>query len=123
MAEGNIFLDKRAHTRILVKLPITFNVLTGKSKDLDLMEEEGNLKNAESWDTSIGGMYLISDQKLEPATQLALKIHVPQTKEHLKVLAEVVWSDGSGAGLKFIAMKEATVKALENFIKGISEKP
>ncbi len=120
MAEGNIFLDKRAHSRILVKLPISFNVLNEKSKVAGEKELGNTQRDAESWDTSLGGMYLISKESLKPGDHLSLKIPIPKKGSSLKVLADVVWADHSGAGLRFVAMKEADVQTLEGLLKDLS---
>jgi len=121
MAEGKIFLDQRAHSRMLVKLPVTFNILAEKSKGADSREYRENQRNAESWDTSLGGMYLVSGQDLKPGDHLSLKFSLPQSSGPLKVLADVVWADGTGAGLRFVAMKDADIQTLEAFLNKLSE--
>ncbi len=120
MAEGNMFLDKRAHSRVLVKLPITFKVVDEKLKDKALHSMGEHQRDAESWDTSLGGMYIISNESLKPRDRLNLKIFLPKSENPLVVLADVVWADRSGAGLRFVAMKEEVIRVLEAYLKDLS---
>ncbi len=120
MAEGNVFLDKRAHSRVLVKLPVTFKVLDEKLNDKARHSMGEPQRDAESWDTSLGGMYIISKEPLKSKDHLSLKISLPKSENPLIVLADVVWADKSGAGLRFVAMKEEDVQLLEAYLKDLS---
>ena len=120
MVKGNIFLDKRSHYRMLVKLPITFEVLSEQEKGKSLLEGDKVQWTAESWDASLGGMYIISNELLKPSDRLTLKMTLPHVENPLGILAEVVWADRSGAGLRFVSMSDADVQTLEQFLKGIT---
>jgi Tfp pilus assembly protein PilZ len=104
---------------MLVKLPIHYEILTEKTKEKIVSEGEEILWNAESWDASLGGMYIISDKLLKTTDQLNLKITLPHTDNPLRILAEVVWVDRSGAGLRFISMKAEDIQDLERFLNSI----
>jgi hypothetical protein len=118
--EGKMFLDKRAHNRILVKLPVSFKVLDEKRKDKSLRNRGDFHRDAESWDTSLGGMYLVSEEPLRSGEHLSLKISIPHKDGGLTVLADVVWADDSGAGLRFIGMKDEEIRSLEDHLKSLS---
>jgi hypothetical protein len=122
MTEGKMFLEKRVHSRLLVKFFISYKIINAKEAwDKNSQERSGNHRAAESWDASLGGMYIISDGTLKPGDHLELKISVPQGEKSLKATADVVWVDHSGAGLRFVAMKEEDVKTLEKFLNGLSK--
>ncbi len=122
MTEGTIFLDKRAHSRFLVKIPVTFKVLDEKHKDQAIREIGDESRDAHSLDTSLGGMYIVSDKALKPNHHLSLKIAMPPPDDSLTILADVVWADAKGAGLRFLAMKEEEVRLLEAFLKRLQGK-
>lgn len=121
MTDGKMFLEKRVHSRLLVKFSISYKILNAKeAEDRNNQERPEDHRSAESWDASLGGMYIISEGTLKPGDHLELKVSVPQGEKSLKALADVVWADHSGAGLRFVAMKEDEIKTLESFLNGLS---
>lgn len=122
MTEGKMFLEKRVHSRLLVKFPISYKILNAKeAEDRNSQERPEDHRAAESWDASLGGMYIISKESLKSGDHLEIKISMPQGEKSLKSLADVVWVDHSGAGLRFVAMKGEDVKTLESFLNGLSQ--
>jgi hypothetical protein len=122
MAKGNIFLDKRAHDRILVRLPITFKVMDESTQEKEPQDGGKIQRDAQILDASLGGMYIISEEALKPGDHLNLKLFLHPKEDHLKILADVVWVDHSGAGLRFVAMEQEDVNKLESYLKGLSPK-
>jgi hypothetical protein len=119
MAKGKMFLNKRIHPRMLVKLPITFDVLDEKAMG-DKSSEWGKAHlSAEGLNASLDGMYIVSDETLKPGDHVSLEINLPKNGNSLKVLTNVVWSDKSGAGLNFVAMTEEDIKTLENYLNNL----
>jgi hypothetical protein len=121
MTEGNIFMEKRAHSRFLVRIPVTYRLLDEKHKNKAVEKIGEESGQAHSMDSSLGGMYIVSEKALKSGDHLKLTINLPEPGAHLTLLTDVVWADGKGAGLRFLAMKEEEVKILETFLKKIQK--
>jgi len=122
MPEGNLFLDKRAHPRVPVKIPIQFRLMEDHKEITNIKDMGSKTKAGQTLDTSMGGMFVVADQNLSIGDILSLKITIPPKTMALSAFAEVVWANATGAGLHFLAMKEEDVAELENYLKGVTDK-
>ncbi len=121
MTEGTIFVEKRAHSRLLVKFHVTYQLLDEKHKNEAVKKIGTDPKVAQTVDAGLGGMYIVSEEALKLGNHLRLKVDLPPPEAPLTLLADVVWADGKGAGLRFLAMKEAEVKILEAFLEKLQK--
>lgn len=121
MTEGTIFVEKRAHSRLLVKFPVTFQLLDEKHKNEAVQKIGTDPKDAHTVDAGLGGMYIVSEESLKIGNHLNVKVVLPPPEAPLTLLADVVWADGKGAGLRFLAMKEEEIKILEIFLEKLQK--
>ncbi len=116
MPEGEIFIEKRRHKRVVKKLKVFYRVL---SKD-ELDEAVNEKKVVESSDISISGIQLICDEKLSLEQVIRLDIIIEENKEPLTTFAEVRWIkfDESikkfRAGMEFLVVKEEHINIIKN---------
>ena len=120
MPKADLFLDKRAHSRIAVRIPISYRLLDDQEEIKNIKELGSKTKNAETMDTSLGGMYIVANQALKSGTLLSLKVSIPERMNPLSAFAEVAWANETGAGIHFLAMKEEDTKLLAEYLKKIS---
>ncbi len=120
MPEANLFLDKRLHSRVLVKIPVTFRLMDDH-KEITIVREMGTrVKTGQTMDTSLGGMYIVAETPLKTGDILSLKISIPGRTAPTTAFAEVMWSNATGAGIRFLAMKEEDIKLLEAFLESLA---
>jgi hypothetical protein len=120
MPEANLFLDKRAHPRVPVKIPVNYRVMEDNKEISNIRQLGERTKSAQTLDTSLGGMFVVAEQMLDMGAILSLKISIPGKTSALPAFAEVVWSNATGAGLHFLAMKEDDAQALDAYLQSLS---
>ncbi len=120
MPKADMFLDKRAHSRIPTKIPVSYRLMDDQEEIKNIRELGAKTKNAETLDTSLGGMYIVADQALKIGTLLSLKVSIPERMNPISAFAEVAWANETGAGIHFLAMKEEDLELLAAHLKKIS---
>ena len=123
MPEANLFVEKRAYPRTSVKLPVTYRLIeetkgAGKSKNLERKQGE---QKSHSLDLNLGGLYLVTEQFLDPESILRMEISLPKLSQVISVYARVVWSDETGGGLQFESMVEKDEIALKRYLSQVPE--
>jgi hypothetical protein len=116
MQDANLFIEKRAHPRVPVKIPVKYRLVEDLKGIQSIIEIRKTVTNTESLDLSLGGIYIVAEQKLEPGHILSLDIFLPKKERPLSAFAEVVWSKESGAGLHFMLLKNEDLVALTAFL-------
>ncbi len=64
MPDANIFLDKRAHTRVPARIPVSYRVMEDHKEISNIRELGTKTKVAQTQDTSLGGMFIVGDTRL-----------------------------------------------------------
>ncbi len=117
MPQANLFVEKREHPRVSVKIPITYYFA---EDNLDhIVQWRLQDQNAQALDLSLSGMHIVVDHKLLTGTVIRLDMTLPHKPEPLTLFAEVVWSNENGAGLHFIEMLLDDVEALKTYVTEI----
>ena len=78
-----------------------------------------------SGNISAGGMFLITSDPLPEKTKIALQFSLPENKDKIQVLAEVVWCREKderpglppGMGIQFLKIKARDRKKIERFVQ------
>src|ERR1019366_351860 len=110
MPEANLFLDKRLHSRVPVKIPVTFRLMDDHKEITNIREMATKVKTGQTMDTSLGGMYIVAETTMKTGDIISLKISIPERTAPTTAFAEVMWSNATGAGIRFLAMKDEDVK-------------
>jgi c-di-GMP-binding flagellar brake protein YcgR len=116
MPDANMFLEKRVHPRVSVKIPVKYRVIEDQKEIETVFERKKREQSSQTMDVSLGGLYLVADQVLNVGSILRLDITLPQNSHLISAFAEVVWSNETGGGLHFLAMKEEDVDSLKNYL-------
>ncbi len=122
MPEANLFVEKRAYPRVPVKLPVKYRLVDDMAGIQSILEMRKTETNTNTNDISLGGMYIVSDQKLTVGNILHLDITLPGKAKRLAAFGEVVWSKDSGAGLRFMMIKSEDLEALKSFMDETDKK-
>jgi c-di-GMP-binding flagellar brake protein YcgR len=122
MIEANLFTEKRTHPRIQVKIGIKFHVIDEQKEIESILERRKKEKDAKTMDISLGGMYVVSDHLLRMGNILKLDIPLSNDgkKSQLRAFAEVVWANETGAGLRFLTMKDSDTETLRTYLDKLS---
>jgi|SRR5581483_11177458 len=121
MPDANMFVEKRVHPRISVKIPVKFRVIEDQKEIETVFERRKKEQTTKTMDVSLGGLYIVADQLLNLGSILRLDISVPQKESLISAFAEVVWANDTGGGLHFLAMKEEDVEFLKNYLNKVSD--
>lgn len=119
MPQGKIKLskEKRLHKRFSVEIPVKYRVMNEQKEIESFLERLEKEKSAITKNASLGGMHIVTDHALKKGSILQIDIMIPGQERILKTFAEVVWSGGSGGGIRFLAMKEDELKFLKAYLE------
>ena len=121
MAEANLFVEKRVHPRISVKIPIKYYFAEVEEGAIEnIVEWRLQDKNGQTLDLSLSGMYFAVDQKLIINSVIRLEIPLSDESNLLPIYAEVVWVNEEGAGLHFIEMMDEDVECLKAYLAEVN---
>lgn len=81
------------------------------------------LKHSEGWiecvtkNISLGGMYLVTEERLDYGTEVSLEFFVPALKEDVAMEATVRWIKDDGMGVQFGPLRAREVWGLNQLFK------
>ncbi|HTC21310.1 MAG TPA: PilZ domain-containing protein [bacterium] len=116
MPEANMFMEKRIHPRVSIKIPVKFRVIEDQKELETVFERKKKEQTTRTMDVSLGGLYIVADQILNVGSILRLDVSLPEKSSLISAFAEVVWANETGGGLHFLAMKEDDVEFLKNYL-------
>ena len=116
MPEANMFVEKRIHPRISIKIPVKYRVIEDQKEIESVFERKKKEQTTRTMDVSLGGLYIVAEQVLNVGSILRLDISLPDRTSMISAFAEVVWSNETGGGLHFLAMKEDDVEYLKGYL-------
>ncbi len=123
MPEANMLVEKRVYPRVSINVPVNYQVIEDQNEIKEVLRGTGKDKNSHTLNVSLGGLYLVVDHILEKGRILRLGMSLPGISHLITAFAEVVWSNESDAGLRFLAIKEEDVEILNNcLLRTMSEK-
>ncbi len=117
MQDANLFLERRQFPRVQKAIPIRFRVIDDQKEIESLLDRKKRDQKAETIDLSEGGVYITAMDRLKIGCILRLDIQLAESPIPLSAFAEVVWSNETGAGLRFLAMKEEDAEKLKSYIE------
>ena len=120
MPEAKLFLEKRMYPRVSVNLSINYRLMQDEGELHNIEEWRKTSKDAQSVDLSLGGMFIAVDRSLPMGSLLRFDVAIPHQTTPLAIFAEVVWSNVTGAGLRFLMVKPEDLEALKKFIDATS---
>ncbi len=116
MPVTNSYVEKRIYPRVQVNLPVKYRVFETEMDLTTVLERKKITKTSHTLDVSLGGLFLKTDHALEVDPMLRLDISLPAVSHDISAFAEVVWSNPSGAGLHFAAIRNEDAETLKNFL-------
>lgn len=120
MPEANMFVEKRIHPRVSVKIPVKYRVIEDQKELETVFERKKREQTTRTMDVSLGGLYIVADQVLNIGSILRLDISLPERASLISAFAEVVWANETGGGLHFLAMKEDDAESLKFYLVNLS---
>ena len=114
--DANMFIEKRVHPRITLKIPVKYRVIEDRAEIKTVHERKLNEQTSHTFNVSLGGLYLVSDNVIDVGSILRMDITLPEISGVISVYAEVVWSNVTGAGLHFEAIKEEDLEVLKQYL-------
>ncbi len=120
MNEANVFVEKRVHPRLSVKIPVKYYLAQDEGEIEHIVEWRQQDKNAQTLDLSLSGMHIAIDQKFPVGSVIRFDMSLPDRPNGLTVFAEVIWANDEGAGLHFIEMLNEDVECLKAYMGGDS---
>ena len=120
MPEANMFVEKRIHPRVSVKIPVKYRIIEDQKELETVFERKKREQTTRTMDVSLGGLYIVADQVLNIGSILRLDISIPEKSSLISAFAEVVWANETGGGLHFLAMKEDDAESLKSYLVNVS---
>ena len=120
MPKAKMTMERRGTPRFTIKIPIKFRLEQNKKVLKKIEDWRQTEKNAYTLDMSMGGMRIAVDQPLTLGDVLQFDIYLLDKSNVVSVYANVVRSDKTSAGLKFLMMKDDEREALREFLGKIS---
>jgi c-di-GMP-binding flagellar brake protein YcgR len=117
MPEGSMFMERRRYPRVTVEIPVKYRLIDDQKELATVFDRKKKDTHTRSLDLSLGGIYITADQRLKVGTILRLEITVPEPSTLLSAFAEVIWSNDTGGGLHFLAMKDEDMECLKGYIE------
>ena len=121
MPEANMFMEKRIHPRVSIKIPVKYRVIEDQKELETVFERKKREQTTRTMDVSLGGLYIVADQILNIGSILRLDISFPEKSSLISAFAEVVWANETGGGLHFLAMKEDDAESLKTYLVNVSD--
>jgi c-di-GMP-binding flagellar brake protein YcgR len=124
MPEANMFVERRAHPRISVKVPVKYRLVQNQKEVASISKWREEEKHGQTLDISLGGMYVVMDQPLAKGDIIKSDITLPNRSNLMGVYAEVVWTNETGTGLHFLMIRDEDIEFLKAYLDQMaSDKP
>ena len=107
------YKEKRVHPRVLIKIPVKYRLIEDPQGSDSLSEMRKKEIDTLTKDVSLGGMHIVSEQRLNVGSILALHFILPQKPGNLSAFGEVVWAKDNAGGVHFIALKDGDMESLK----------
>jgi len=120
MPEGSMFMERRRFPRVTVEIPVKYRLIDDQKELESVFDRKKRDTHTRSLDLSLGGIYITADANLKVGTILRLEIAVPEPVTLISAFAEVVWSNDTGGGLHFLAMKDEDTQYLKSYLDKLS---
>lgn len=122
MPEAYLQKEKRVDPRISIKIPVIFRVIDDQEEIETLFERKRKEKHTHTLNISLGGMSIVAGEALKDQSILSLDILISGSEKILKAIAEVVWSNEMGGGIRFLTMNEDDIETLKDYLDKAASK-
>ncbi len=120
MPEAFLLKERRVHPRISIKIPLHFRIIDDRDEIKSVLELRKKEKDGRTLDASLGGLCIVTDHPIKEGSILKLEIFVPDEPVKIRGMAEVVWCNESGGGIRFLAMDETDREIMKNYLSKAS---
>lgn len=122
MPEAYLQSEKRVDPRFAVRIPIIFRAMDDKDEIKSLLDRDKKEKKAHTLNISLSGMCLVTGKALTVGNVLSLDIMLPGSTRILRAIAEVVWSNETGGGIRFLSMKEGDMQSFKTYLDEVASR-
>jgi len=116
MPEAYLFKERRIHPRVSVMVPISYTIVEAPSEIASALEGRRNERHGHTLDVSLGGLFILSEHRLQEGEVLEMRVTIPGLNNILAATTEVVWCNEKGGGVRFLRMKEEDMKILKAYL-------
>jgi hypothetical protein len=116
MPKPNIFIEKRTHSRVKINLPVKYRLIEERTVLTTARDLKRNDHTSHTLNISSGGLFLATGYVSGGEGIIRLEISIPEIPYMITAFTEIVWSNETGVGLHFEAIKEEDVEVLHNFL-------
>jgi hypothetical protein len=109
--------DKRVNPRVECELTAEIRTLDDAAHSASISDLHHKNLHFHVRNVSLGGLYLESPPPLKKGEILRVQATLPGIPVPLQAFGEVCWSGKEGGGLRFLAMAEQSIEALQNYIR------
>jgi hypothetical protein len=120
MSEKNMFSEKRIHPRVPMEFPVKYRLIEAPMESGSISEMRKREVNTQTMNVSLGGMYIVAEQRLDKGSIITLNFSLPNKPGNLSAFGEVVWTNNYGGGVHFLALKEEDMKILQTTLEKVS---
>jgi c-di-GMP-binding flagellar brake protein YcgR len=120
MPEGSMFMERRRYPRVTVEIPVKYRLIDDQKELESVFDRKKRDTLSRSLDLSLGGIYITSEQSMKVGSILRLEISVPESPTVISAFAEVIWSNDTGGGLHFLAMKDEDTQYLKVYLEKLT---
>lgn len=121
MPDASMFMERRRFPRVTVEIPVKYRLIDDQKELESVFDRKKKDTHSRSIDLSLGGIYVSTETPLKLGSILRIEIAVPQPITLISAFAEVVWSNDTGGGLHFLAMKDEDSDILKNYLEKSSD--
>ena len=122
MTSEAMFKEKRVYPRFAVEFPVKYRLVDGIQAVDNVTELRKREVNSQTMDLSLGGMFIASPQRLDVGSILTFQCVLPKNLGSFSAFGEVVWANGTGGGVHFLAIREDSQKLLATVLEKASHR-
>ncbi len=116
MLEAKLFVENRVYPRFLTEILIGYRVISER-KEMERALLQRKKETALTQDISLGGLYILANHGLKVGHVLRLYISLSDGSNIIAPIAEVVWTNGKGGGLRFISLCQEEKEQLKGYLE------
>ena len=120
MTGANMFQEKRIYPRFPAEFQVKYRLIEEGVPAESIADLHKREINTQTQDISLGGMFIVANQRLDIGGILTFRCIFPRNLGSFSAFGEVVWVNGQGGGVHFLALKESDMNSLKAVLEKYS---